>query len=124
MTKTKQVFNPADSERVTMYMCGPTVYNHAHIGNFRAAVAFDMVYRVLRHKYGADKIVYARNFTDIEDKIIVAAKKNQSTHRGDHHQICGNLPQREWGFKYPKAQLRAARDRACHPDDYHYRTIA
>ena len=75
MTKTKQVFNPADSERVTMYMCGPTVYNHAHIGNFRAAVAFDMVYRVLRHKYGADKIVYARNFTDIEDKIIVAAKK-------------------------------------------------
>lgn len=69
-----RAFEPADPKRVTMYVCGPTVYNHAHIGNFRAAVAFDLLFRVLRHHYGADHVVYARNFTDIDDKIIKASQ--------------------------------------------------
>ncbi len=73
MEGEKRTFTPADPARVTMYVCGPTVYNHAHIGNFRAAIVFDLLYRVLRHAYGPDHVVYARNFTDVDDKIIKAA---------------------------------------------------
>jgi cysteinyl-tRNA synthetase len=74
MAREKRPFEPADPKRVTMYVCGPTVYDHAHIGNFRAAVVFDLLYRILRHHYGADAVVYARNITDIDDKIIRAAR--------------------------------------------------
>lgn len=73
MAREKRVFEPADPDRVTMYVCGPTVYSYAHIGNARSAVAFDLLYRVLRARYGADHVVYARNITDIDDKIIKAA---------------------------------------------------
>ena len=73
LTRAKARFEPADPRRVTMYVCGPTVYNRAHIGNARPAVVFDVLARLLRHKYGADHVVYARNITDIEDKIIAAA---------------------------------------------------
>jgi cysteinyl-tRNA synthetase len=69
MTREKRAFVPADPSRVTMYVCGPTVYNHAHIGNFRPVVVFDVLYRVLRHIYGEDAVVYARNVTDVDDKI-------------------------------------------------------
>ena len=79
MAREKRVFEPADPARVTMYVCGPTVYNHAHIGNFRAAVVFDLLYRVLRHHFGADAVVYARNITDIEDKIIAASNETGET---------------------------------------------
>src|SRR2546430_9990867 len=58
-----------------MYVCGPTVYDLAHIGNGRAVVAFDLLYRVLRHTYGAERIRYVRNITDVEDKIIAAARE-------------------------------------------------
>ncbi len=74
MAREKRLFEPADPNRVTMYVCGPTVYNHAHIGNFRAAVVFDLLYRVLRELFGQNKVVYARNITDIDDKIIKAAE--------------------------------------------------
>ena len=67
----KETFTPSDPNRVTMYVCGPTVYNYAHIGNARAAVAFDVVFRVLRQEF--DHVVYARNITDIDDNIIKAA---------------------------------------------------
>jgi cysteinyl-tRNA synthetase len=70
----KRIFHPADSSRVRLYLCGPTVYATAHIGNFRPAVAFDVLFRLLRHTYGAESVVYARNFTDIDDKIITAAQ--------------------------------------------------
>jgi cysteinyl-tRNA synthetase len=73
MAREKRVFTPADPERVTMYVCGPTVYNRAHIGNARPAVVFDVLSRLLRHVYGEDKVVYARNVTDVDDKIIAAA---------------------------------------------------
>ena len=73
LTRQKDVLVPADPERVTMYVCGPTVYGRAHIGNARPAVVFDVLQRLLRHTYGADKVVYARNITDIDDKISAAA---------------------------------------------------
>jgi cysteinyl-tRNA synthetase len=72
--REKRDFAPADPERVTMYVCGPTVYNRAHIGNARPAVVFDVLSRLLRHVYGEDRVVYARNVTDVDDKIIDAAR--------------------------------------------------
>lgn len=71
----KQPFAPADPNRVTMYVCGPTVYNYAHIGNARPAVVFDLLFRMLRRQYGAEHVVYARNITDIDDKMMAAAKE-------------------------------------------------
>ncbi|NDY96640.1 cysteine--tRNA ligase [Wenzhouxiangella limi] len=67
LTRRKQAFVPQDPERVTMYACGPTVYNYAHIGNARPAVIFDLLYRVLRRNFPS--VVYARNITDVDDKI-------------------------------------------------------
>ena len=77
MTGKKRVFEPADPSRVTMYVCGPTVWDYAHIGNMRPPVVFDVLFRLLRRTYGEDAVVYARNFTDIDDKIIAASKNNR-----------------------------------------------
>jgi cysteinyl-tRNA synthetase len=74
MAREKRAFAPADPKRVTMYVCGPTVYNRAHIGNARPAVVFDVLARLLRHVYGEGNLVYARNVTDVDDKIIDAAR--------------------------------------------------
>jgi len=71
MTRSKQPFQPIDSERVTMYVCGPTVYNRVHIGNARPAVVFDTLYRLLMSLY--PNVQYARNITDIDDKIMHTA---------------------------------------------------
>ena len=71
MTRSKQPFQPIDSQRVTMYVCGPTVYNRVHIGNARPAVVFDTLYRLLMSLY--PNVQYARNITDIEDKIMKTA---------------------------------------------------
>ena len=73
LTRRKQELTPADPSRITMYVCGPTVYSRPHIGNARPAVVFDVLARLLRHSYGADSLVYARNITDIDDKIMAAA---------------------------------------------------
>jgi cysteinyl-tRNA synthetase len=75
MAREKRVFTPADPGRVTMYVCGPTVYNRAHIGNARPAVVFDVLARLLRHVFGDEALVYARNVTDVDDKIIDAARE-------------------------------------------------
>ncbi|MDB2439130.1 cysteine--tRNA ligase [Hellea sp.] len=91
LTRQKEVFTPQDPKRVTMYNCGPTVYSYAHIGNARAAVVADVLFRVLMHIYDPEqlealskgepypaekaKVVYARNITDVDDKIIESAKK-------------------------------------------------
>ena len=69
----KRLFTPNDPARVTLYVCGPTVYNFAHIGNARPVVVFDTLFRLLRHLYGEDHVVYARNITDVDDKINQAA---------------------------------------------------
>ena len=74
MRREKRDFIPADRKRITMYVCGPTVYGRAHIGNARPAVVFDTLARLIRHEFGADSLVYARNVTDVEDKIIAAAE--------------------------------------------------
>src|ERR1700720_3169793 len=79
LTHSKEPFAPLDPERVGMYVCGPTVYDEAHIGNARAVVAFDLLYRVLRHEYGADHVTYVRNITDVEDKIMAAARASGQT---------------------------------------------
>ena len=73
--REKRVFKPRDPERVTLYVCGPTVYDYAHIGNARPPVVFDVLVRLLRRTYGADKVVYARNVTDVDDKINAKAAK-------------------------------------------------
>ena len=73
LKRTKEPFAPANPDRVTMYVCGPTVYSFAHIGNGRPAVVFDVLYRLLKRRFG--RVVYARNFTDVDDKINAAAKE-------------------------------------------------
>ena len=76
MARRKRVFEPIDPARVTMYVCGPTVYSYAHIGNARPPVVFDVLRRVLGALYGADSIVLAANITDIDDKIMAAARES------------------------------------------------
>ena len=74
MARKKRAFEPADPGRITMYVCGPTVYGRAHIGNARPAVVFDTLARLIRHEFGEGSLVYARNVTDVDDKIIAAAE--------------------------------------------------
>jgi cysteinyl-tRNA synthetase len=73
MARQKRAFVPANPRRVTMYVCGPTVYNYSHIGNFRPVVVFDVLFRLLRTLYGEDAVKYAANVTDVDDKINAKA---------------------------------------------------
>ncbi|MDE0346767.1 MAG: cysteine--tRNA ligase, partial [Boseongicola sp.] len=73
-TRTKRPLEPlVTNGRPTMYVCGPTVYDRAHIGNARPVIVFDMLFRLLRHVYGPDRVTYVRNFTDVDDKINARA---------------------------------------------------
>ncbi|MDP1985754.1 class I tRNA ligase family protein, partial [Phenylobacterium sp.] len=74
MAREKRPFVPVDPKRVTMYVCGPTVYNYAHIGNARPVVVFDVLFRLLRHTYGEEAVLYAANVTDVDDKINAKAQ--------------------------------------------------
>src|SRR5215469_18068976 len=76
LTRRKEDFAPIDAKNVRMYVCGPTVYDFAHIGNARPAIVFDVLYRLLRREYGAEHVTYIRNITDIDDKINKAAREN------------------------------------------------
>mgnify|MGYP001549668928 FL=1 len=69
LTKDKRVFTPIDPSNVRMYVCGPTVYDFAHIGNARPVIVFDVLFRLLRHLYGDKHVTYVRNITDVDDKI-------------------------------------------------------
>src|SRR5690606_14200454 len=69
LTRRKEDFIPLDPSRVRMYVCGPTVYDFAHIGNARPVIVFDVLYRLLRHLYGEESVTYVRNITDVDDKI-------------------------------------------------------
>jgi cysteinyl-tRNA synthetase len=73
LTRQKRLFEPLDRARVRIYVCGPTVYDFAHIGNARPLIAFDVLFRLLRHLYGADHVDYVRNITDVDDKINARA---------------------------------------------------
>jgi cysteinyl-tRNA synthetase len=73
LTRTKEEFAPLDPKNVRLYVCGPTVYDFAHIGNARPVIVFDVLYRLLRHHYGETHVTYVRNITDIDDKINARA---------------------------------------------------
>jgi len=73
LTREKRPFTPIDPDRVRMYVCGPTVYDFAHIGNARPVIVFDVLFRLLRHLYGDDHVTYVRNITDVDDKINARA---------------------------------------------------
>ena len=73
LRRQKVAFVPVNPERVTMYVCGPTVYNYAHVGNARPVVVFDTLFRLLRRIYGDDNVLYAANVTDVDDKINAKA---------------------------------------------------
>jgi cysteinyl-tRNA synthetase len=76
LTRAKEDFVPIDAENVRMYVCGPTVYDFAHIGNARPAIVFDVLFRLLRHLYGPDHVTYVRNITDVDDKINARALRD------------------------------------------------
>jgi cysteinyl-tRNA synthetase len=92
MAREKRLFEPHNPQRVTLYVCGPTVYDYAHIGNARPPVVFDVLFRILKRLYGAGHVVYARNVTDVDDKINAKAAKE-------------NLPISEITARYEKAYL-------------------
>jgi cysteinyl-tRNA synthetase len=73
LTREKRIFSPLDPANVRMYVCGPTVYDFAHIGNARPVIVFDVLFRLLRHLYGAEHVTYVRNITDVDDKINARA---------------------------------------------------
>ncbi|HEY4266031.1 MAG TPA: cysteine--tRNA ligase [Micropepsaceae bacterium] len=75
LTRTKEDFVPLDAKNVRMYVCGPTVYDFAHIGNARPVIVFDVLFRLLRHLYGAEHVTYVRNITDVDDKINARASE-------------------------------------------------
>jgi cysteinyl-tRNA synthetase len=76
LTRTKEDFKPLDPKNVRMYVCGPTVYDFAHIGNARPAIVFDVLFRLLRHLYGPEHVTYVRNITDVDDKINARALRD------------------------------------------------
>jgi len=76
LTRSKETFVPIDAENVRMYVCGPTVYDFAHIGNARPVIVFDVLFRLLRHVYGESQVTYARNLTDVDDKINARAVRD------------------------------------------------
>ena len=76
LTRTKETFVPIDPKNVRMYVCGPTVYDYAHIGNARPVIVFDVLFRLLRHVYGSCHVTYVRNITDVDDKINARAARD------------------------------------------------
>src|SRR5680860_29488 len=76
LTRKKELFQPIDAKNVRMYVCGPTVYDFAHIGNARPVIVFDVLFRLLRHLYGEQHVTYVRNITDVDDKINARALRD------------------------------------------------
>ena len=98
LSRKKEVFKPINSDKISLYACGPTVYDNPHVGNARSLVVFDTLFRVLQLLYGSKKVYYVRNITDVDDKIIEASKnKNKSIEDITHevtkifHQNCKSL---------------------------------
>ena len=98
LTRNKELFKPINSKNVTMYACGPTVYDDPHVGNARSLVVFDLLFRVLKKIYGDKSVTYVRNITDIDDKIINIAKEKKTSIdkitkevTKEFHSACKNL---------------------------------
>ena len=126
LTKTKETFVPIDPNNVRMYVCGPTVYDFAHIGNGRPAIVFDVLFCLLRHTYGAGHVTYVRNITDIDDKIIERAAERAAADKRNIPilDVLREITEQTYGVyredvdrARPRAHLYAARHRACRPDD-------
>ncbi len=86
LSREKRQFVPLDPNNVRMYVCGPTVYDFAHIGNARPVIVFDVLFRLLRHLYGEQHVTYVRNITDVDDKINDRAARDfpgAAAERGD-----------------------------------------
>src|SRR5436305_15146444 len=96
LTREKRVFRPLDPARVRMYVCGPTVYDYAHIGNARPAIVFDVLFRLLRHLYGAEYLTYVRNITDIDDKINARALELRGDRSADMLEVVRELTERTY----------------------------
>ncbi len=109
LTREKRVFTPTDPARVRMYVCGPTVYDFAHIGNARPVIVFDVLFRLLRHIYGADHVTYVRNVTDVDDKINARAAERGISIRELTEETYGNFLQdvAALGCLPPTAEPRA-----------------
>ena len=114
LTRTKEAFVPIDPSHVRMYVCGPTVYDYAHIGNARPVVVFDVLYRLLRTLY--PQVTYVRNITDIEDKIIERREGQRGADRRADPAHRRGLRRGYGGAGRPAARHPAARHRA-HPAD-------
>ena len=117
LTREKRVFAPIDPARVRMYVCGPTVYDFAHIGNARPVIVFDVLFRLLRHLYGAEHVTYVRNITDVDDKINARAAERGISIRELTEETYNELQGGRGGARLPAADGRAARDRAHRGDE-------
>ncbi|HEY0107319.1 MAG TPA: cysteine--tRNA ligase [Rhizomicrobium sp.] len=98
LTKTKEDFVPLNPDHVRMYVCGPTVYDYAHIGNARPAIVFDVLFRLLRHAYGDGHVTYVRNITDVDDKINARALELRGTRNVPILDVVRELTQRTYGI--------------------------
>jgi cysteinyl-tRNA synthetase len=109
MARKKRPFVPADPRRVTMYVCGPTVYNFSHVGNFRPVVVFDLLFRLLRRLYGDEAVLYAANVTDVDDKINAKAAEEgvPISTITDRYLAAYNADAEALGALRPTAQPRA-----------------
>ena len=118
MAREKRPFEPADPKRITMYVCGPTVYGRAHIGNARPAVVFDLLRRVIRARiFRRRQLIYARNVTDVDDKIINSAREEGVDTVGDHRSLRALLPRRHGRAGRQSADYRSARHPGNRADD-------
>ena len=90
LTNKKELFVPRDNKNIGMYVCGPTVYDDPHIGNARPLVVFDILFKILKCKYGNETVTYVRNITDIDDKIIEASKNKK---------VCRNFGCFKWRWR-------------------------
>ncbi len=80
LSRKKEVFKPINPKKISLYACGPTVYDNPHVGNARSLVVFDVLFRVLRSLYD-NNVTYVRNITDVDDKIIDASKKQKKKNK-------------------------------------------
>ncbi|MBV9062413.1 MAG: cysteine--tRNA ligase [Alphaproteobacteria bacterium] len=96
LTRSKEAFEPLDPNNVRMYVCGPTVYDYAHIGNARPAIVFDVLFRLLRHIYGPEHVTYVRNITDIDDKINARALELRGERNVDVLEVVRELTERTY----------------------------
>src|SRR5258707_8163546 len=111
MARKKRPFVPADPRRAAMYVCGPTVYNFSHVGNFRPVVVFDVLFRLLRRLYGDEAVAYAANVTDVDDKINAKAAEEGVPISAitDRYLAAYNADAAALGALAPTAQPRATR---------------